>query len=247
MLFLHFQRASISKYISYRQETPPRHQVLEIVREIDTVGNINQDTFSHWKDLMSQHNRIVQRGERMVLLRQRVTNMNWIKFGCLDLFMLQMQSRYLAKLLDDFSSFGERVLRLIHESPASLFWVIGGQIIVEHTRWRRLCGQMMTLLHVLGVADPSSTQPQSGRWPDRDLLEAAAARVRGVFGRFAQADTSRPAVLSRPSRLPHSAAAEPPALQPRAAASDSEAGPEHLNSGSEAPAARRRPASRRFL
>ena len=194
MLFLHFQRASISKYISYRQETPPRHQVLEIIREIDTVGNINQDTFSHWKDLMSQHNRIVQRGERMALLRQRATNMNWIKFGCLDLFMLQMQSRYLAKLLDGFSSFGERVLQIIQESPTSLIWTLGDEIGMERTSWSRLCAQMMTLLHVLGVADPSSTRLRLSPWPDRELLEAAAARTRRVFGRFARADTAMPSV-----------------------------------------------------
>ncbi len=46
----------------------------------------------------------------MLLLQYRIASMNWIKFERLDLFMLQMQSRYLAKLLDHFSSFGERVL-----------------------------------------------------------------------------------------------------------------------------------------
>ena len=228
-LFLHFQRASIIKHISYRHEKLPRQQVMEIIREIETAGNFNQDTLGHWKTWMTEHNRIVERGERMMLMQCRATNLRWIKYRRLDLFMLQMQSRHIAGLLDDFSSFGERVLLLIHESPASLFWVIGGQIVVEHTRWRRLCGQMMTLLHVLGVADPF---PRQSRWPDRDLLEAAAARARGVFGRFAQADTSRPTVLSpRVSRHPRSDAAgprrrrrevlEPPGLPPREAVPDS--------------------------
>ena len=194
MLFLHFQRASISKYISYRQETPPRQQIIEIIKGIDTAGNINQDTFSHWKDLMSEHNRIVERGEQMMLLRIRAANMKWIKFGCLDLFMLQMQSRYLAKLLDEFSSFGERVLLLIQESPTSLFWTLGHQIGVELTSWSRLCGQMMTLVHVLGVADPSFERLRLSPWPDRELLEAAAARAKRVFGRFALADTAMPSV-----------------------------------------------------
>ena len=191
---------------------------------------------------MSEHNRLVERGERMKLLQCSTNKLNWIKFQNLDLFMLQMRSGYLAKLLDDFSSFGERVLRLIQVAPALLFWVIGGQIVVERTRWRKFCEQMMTLLHVLGVAGPSSARPLLRPWPDRDLLEAAAARASGIFGRFACADTAAPSVCAPPSRHPHSAAARrtraakrrredsepPPGLPPRAAASGSPAGPDPL-------------------
>ena len=203
-LFLHFQRASISKYISYYRERIPRQQVMMVIKEFDTVGNFNQDTLGHWKELMAEHNRIVERGERMLLLQGR-RKMDWLKFRCLDLFMLQMQSCYLAKQLDGFSSFGERVLWLIQESPSSLFWTIGGQIVVEQASWVRLCAQMMTLLHVLGLADPSSARLQLRPWPDRALLEAAAARARGVFGRFARADTSMPSVRALLSRHRHRA------------------------------------------
>jgi hypothetical protein len=46
------------------------------------------------------------------------------------------------------------------------------------------------------VHGPSSARLRLRPWPDRDLLEAAAARARGVFGRFARrrADTSIPSV-----------------------------------------------------
>jgi hypothetical protein len=189
ILFLHFQRASITKYISYGHNRLPRKQVNKIIKEIDTAGNFNQETFIRWRDLMSEHNSIVERGERMMLLQYRAKN---IKFRCLDLFMLQMQSRFMAKLLDDFSSFGERVLQLIQDSPASLYWTLGGHILMERTSWSRLCSQMMTLLHVLGMADPSSARLRLRTWPDRELLEAAAARARGIFGRFARADTAKP-------------------------------------------------------
>jgi hypothetical protein len=194
MLFLQFQRASITKHISFHKNRLPREQVMAIIKEAETAGNINQNTLNHWNDLMSEHNQIVERGERMMLQQCRSTSMGWLKFRCLDLFMLQMQSRYLAKLLDDFSSFGGRVLRLIQESPASLFWAIGGQILVERTGWIRLCTRMMTLLHVLGVADPTSARLRLTPWPDRELLQAAAARARGVFGHFARADTAMPTV-----------------------------------------------------
>jgi hypothetical protein len=235
-LFRNFQRASITKYISYCQERLPRQQAMEIIREIDTAGNFNQDTLAYWKEWMSEHNRIVERGERMMLLQGRKTNMNWIKFWSLDLFMLQMRSGYMAELLNDFSRFGERVLQLIEASPNFLFWGIGGQIVVERTRWCRLCAHVMTLLHVLGVAD-SSARPQRTPWPDRDLLEAAATRARGVFGRFACADISTPAVRAAPFRHPQRAEprrraparrredSAPASLPPRVAVSDSTAGP----------------------
>jgi hypothetical protein len=73
-----------------------------------------------------------------------------------------------------------------------LFWTIGGQIVAERTSWCRLCAQMMTLLHVLGMDDQSSAQMRLRPWPDCDLLQAAAARARGMLGRFARADTSMP-------------------------------------------------------
>jgi hypothetical protein len=204
-LFFHFQRASISKYISFYRERVPRRQILEIIKESATVVNFNQDTLGHWREMMSEHNSIVERGERMKLLQFRVlkmscrvSTMSWIQFQCLDLFMLQMQSRYLARLLDEFSSFGERVLRLMQESPTSLLWTIGGQIVVERESWCSFCSQMMTLLHVLGMADPSRLRLSP--WPDRELLEAAALRASGVFGWFARADTTMPSVRALLSR-----------------------------------------------
>ena len=199
MLFLHFKKASISNFISFSQGRVPCDEIKKIIREFDTVGNINQDELRQWKDLMTEHNRIIERGERMLLL-QNIKSLSWIKFQNLDLFMLQTQSRRLATLLECFSSFGERVLRLIQESPASLIWVIGEQVVVERTSWCRLCSQMMTLLHVLCLADPSSVRLRLRPWPDRELLEAAAARARGVFGRFARADTAVPSMRALPSR-----------------------------------------------
>ena len=60
MLFLHFQRASIVKYISFREERLPRKHIIGFIKEIDTAGNFNRDTLENWKDLMSEHNRIIE-------------------------------------------------------------------------------------------------------------------------------------------------------------------------------------------
>ena len=199
----------------------PLAEIQEIIQEFESIGTFDQTTLSHWNDLMSEHNRTISRGERMQLPPCSATNMDWIKFRSLDLFMLRMQGMYLAKLLADFSSFGERVVRLIQESPTSPCWVIGGPLVVERMRWYQLCYQMMTLPHVLGVADQPSVR-QRRPWPDRDLLEAAAARARGVFGSFARADTAMPSIRARIGPTP-AAAAEPPSRTAKRRQDDSAA------------------------
>ena len=49
-------RASIVKYISFREERLPRKHIIGFIKEIDTAGNFNRDTLENWKDLMSKHN-----------------------------------------------------------------------------------------------------------------------------------------------------------------------------------------------
>ena len=244
----------------------PWDEVKDMIQEFDSVGTFNQTTLRHWNDLMSDHNRTISRGERMLLLPCSANNAGWIKFRCLDLFMLRMQGVYLANLLADFSSFGERVVRLIQESPASPCWVIGGPLVVERTRWYQLCEQMMTLLHVLGMADPPSARQRRRPWPDRDLREAAASRARGVFGSFARADTAMPSIRARIGPTPAAAAgprsraakrrredSAPACPPPRAACARAKGdpepgprGPQHLRqqrSVAPAAAARSRPAA----
>ncbi len=141
---------------------------------------------------MLEHNRIIERGQRMKL-QHGPKNLDRMKFSCVDLYMLQMQSKHISSLLDAFSSFGERVLILIRESPAALFWIVGGPILVERVSWCRLCAHVMGLIHALGMGyQPFQLEP----WPDWALLEAAIARAAGIFGLFARADAAAPSIRS---------------------------------------------------
>ncbi len=58
--------------------------VMLIIKEVDTVGYFNQDTLGHGKELIAEHNRIVERGEWMMLL-QGSRKMDWLNFQCLDI------------------------------------------------------------------------------------------------------------------------------------------------------------------
>ncbi len=97
--------------------------------------------------------------------------------------------------------------------------------MVENTSWCRLCAQMMTLLHVLGVTDKSSARLQLRPWPNRELLEAAAAAGLGVFGLFARADASMPSMRALVSHAPPAPSARNrPAAAAAAAAPGGRAG-----------------------
>jgi hypothetical protein len=215
LLFSRFHRASLSRFVSFARNRLPRELIKELVVEMGTVGYINHDVMCQWNDSMLEHNRIIERGERMRLLPGRKSLLR-MKFSCVDLYMLQMQSKLLANLLDNFSSFGERVLQLIHESPAALFWMVAGPILVERESWCRLCSQIMALLHALGMSEEHAARLELSPWPERAVLEAAAARAAGVFGLFARADATAPSVralLSPAVRVCHAACDVPPAAE----------------------------------
>ena len=185
VLFCELQKASISRYISFSKQMLPRNKVKMFIREMQTVGYINKDMLKHWKVLMQEHNRILARGERLGLCSVPMKARS-LTMSSLDMYMVQMQSRYLAEILDDLTSFGERVIKRIGGSPMSLLWVISGPILVERRSWVRFCQQMMSLLHSMGMdgfADKLHLDP----WPDRERLESSALRARQVFEIFASA------------------------------------------------------------
>ncbi len=195
MIFSCFQRASLSRYISFSHSRLLRTEIKELVVEVGVVGFVNQDVLRRWSSMMLEHNRIIERGQRMKL-QHGPKNLDRLKFSCVDLYMLQMQSKHIANRLDAFSSFGERVLLLIRESPAALFWIVGGPILVERLSWCRLCAEVMALIHALGMGDQQAPPLQLSPWPDRALLEAAITRATGVFGLFARADAAAPSIRS---------------------------------------------------
>jgi hypothetical protein len=210
LLYCCLQKAALIRHISFQRQRIPVEQIKQLLPEMMTVGFINLETRNCWKNLMIEHNRILKRGER-VHLQARIHHFNvlWIKFASLDLYMLQMHSRYLSKLLDDLSNFGDRVFAVIGNSPSARFWILESPIIIERASWVKLCANVMSLLRVLGVEARNGRRIELRPWPDRDLLEASASRARSLFGQFAQSDRSAATIsllLRRPAarepRLP---------------------------------------------
>ena len=196
-LFRELQKASISRYISFSERRMPRHRVKMLVREMQTVGYMSKKMLCHWKDLMQEHNRILSRGERLGLCSGAIKARSF-KMSSLDVYMLQMQSRYLAEILDDLTSFGERVVKRICESPRSSMWVISGPILAERHSWVRFCQQMMSLLHIMGLGRVGdfSNRMHLDPWPDRERLESSALRARHVFESFASARSEQPPIFA---------------------------------------------------
>ena len=194
MLFRAMQKASISRYISFSKERLPPDEVKALIKEMQTVGYINMSMLNHWRDLMREHNQILARGQRLGLSGRTINTKSRL-FSSLDLYMLQMQSKYLAEILDDFSRFAERVMRCIAESPASRMWVVSGAIIIERSSWMCFCQQVVSLLHTIGIHCPVS-KVRLDPWPDRKLLESSAARAQQMFGSFASAPPGLPTIFS---------------------------------------------------
>ena len=182
MLYRGLQKASLSRYISFSRGRVPREQIKRLLREFRTVGFINKEVLSDWNEMMSEHNRILDRGIRMALLNGQL-QARALKFSSLDHFMLQMQRKYIADILDDFTRFGEHVTGLINVSPNALMWHIAGPILVERRSWATFCRQMMNLLQIISTHDNLNLKRSD--WPDFELLACAIERARHIFGKFA--------------------------------------------------------------
>ena len=182
MLFRVIQRLSICRYLSFARERLAPANVKILIKEMKKVGYINISMLNHWIELMDEHNRILARGQKLGL-SGRTIQVRSRMISSLDMYMLQMQSKYLAEILDDFTSFGERVVKSIAKSPASIVWGVSGAIVMERGSWMRFCQQVMSLLQIIGVGNKAHFDA----WPDRELLEASAAHARRTFAPFAAA------------------------------------------------------------
>ena len=195
MLFLGFQRASLSDFLSFAENRLPRSQMCELIPEMEYIGYIRREIYSEWTDEMRYHNNILYRGYRMRLFPGR--SLQHLEFSSLDKYMLQMRGSYLAKMLNEFCRFGERVLDRVgevHDIP-DLIWIVDDLLMIERSNWIQLCRQIMNIMHVIGFRDKDFEQYHFKPWPDREILRNAAARVVRIFGRFATADIQGPSIL----------------------------------------------------
>jgi hypothetical protein len=119
-----------------------------------------------------------------------------LKFSCVDLYMLQMQSKHIASLLDAFSSFRERLFLLTRESPAALFWIVGDPSWWS-AAWCRLCayhGPHPRPRHGRPASAAASAQPMARLCPPGGRHRARHRRLWAVCA--ARADAATPSIRS---------------------------------------------------
>jgi hypothetical protein len=175
-LFQCFQRASLNRFISFKQHRLPRKTVKSLISHMQTIGYIDGDTLALWMEMMTEHNKILTRGERMNLIHSR-TKMCRLRYSSIGQYMVEMQCRYLAKILDEFADFGDQVLALHRTSPDALFWELKGSILMERISWCKLCTRVMSFVKVLKL-----NGSRTCTWPERDLLDLAVVRAEKIFG-----------------------------------------------------------------
>jgi hypothetical protein len=161
------------------------------------VGFIDDTIRKEWIGMMEAHNRTLKRGATMKLLPSCITEE--LQHSSLDLFMLQMESRHLAQILDHFSSFGEKLIEIIRDKPEALFWTLSGPIIVERIHWRELCTRVMGILRYIGFEEDDFTF-ELNLWPDREILRTSAITARKIFedGAYASDIASmRPTIMEQ--------------------------------------------------
>ena len=165
------------------------------------VGFIGDTIRKEWIGMMGAHNRILKRGATMKLLPSCKTED--LQHSSLDLFMLQMESRHLAQILDHFSSFGEKTRSVIITEPDALFWTLSGPIIVERIHWRELCTRVMGILRFIGFEEDDFTF-ELNLWPDREILRTSAKRARQTFEDGAYASdiaSTRPTIMEQHAKI----------------------------------------------
>ena len=141
---------------------------------------------SEWNLRMQTHNQALRRGERMCHgLGFRVKS---LLCPALNVFMLQIHSKAIAKALNSVTKFGERVVEQIQQDPSAPAWWLHRDLLIQGRHWMSLCGEVMHIVQLTGLADPggnmSPSTPDIDRWPDRDALEVAARSAASIFGPF---------------------------------------------------------------
>ena len=191
-LFDFLQAVSLSQYVSFQRNRLRKKRMKDLISQMKIVGYINKKTKSDWTQEMQLHNRVIARGMKLGM-NHTGDRMKWMEFLSLDIFMLQMHSQYLSKVLYALSEFGDSVLASMQANPGAPYWNLKGPIVIDKSNWCKLCRRVMALLQFLGL---DYARQSLSRWPDRSMLEAAAERAERLFGRFSAAKFSSLTIFS---------------------------------------------------
>ena len=174
-LFNHANAALISKYISYANSRLPYAELMRAFPEAENLRKLlNRQALLEWRESMRNHNRSIERGERMRLL-PTCKKLNHLKFRSLENYMLIMQSEVYIAALHSIASFGERVQKAKDRSQALGVWCIEMPFLITREKWTLMCKRIRSLIRTIRNLDAQDLCPNYAR------LEAATEKVVSVF------------------------------------------------------------------
>ena len=188
-LALYIHRCCLLRYISYAGRRLKKARVFKLLPGAREIAQ-NFPSVSELQQQLQTHNKSLLRGERMRL--DPKLKVQTLICPSLDVFVLQMHSRDVAKALNSLRMFGSRVVELIQQEPLASEWWLDRNLLVHQRDWKSLCVAVMRIIRLTGfgdsVSDPEGVivtpTPAIDRWPDRDLLESAARSASSIFGPF---------------------------------------------------------------
>jgi hypothetical protein len=177
----YFRSASILKAVSYSSARLTIQETVAIIPEIEIVEKyFHARSLEMWSAEMRRHRTLVSRGLSMGL--STVDRLDRLSFTSLDLFMARIQGHVLAKALDAYSTFAERVLDSISRDRDSMLWCVRGPIILTNDRWMNMCSAISNILKLLDCEDVAESNYP---WPNLRLIQDSSRRARQIFDKFA--------------------------------------------------------------
>jgi hypothetical protein len=148
-LFENCSKLSLSRYISHANCRLSDKLLLKMIPEAAKLKNLFWGK-SHveLRALMEEHNRIIGRGKKMMLLPIAST-LKHLKFSSLDSFILVMHSDILVDLLLALASFGRKVNRAIEEDKQDVVWCVEMPFFITRQSWLALSRRVKILIRLI--------------------------------------------------------------------------------------------------
>ena len=178
-LFEQVSAISISRYISYATYRLPKKALIKKFPEAAKLNLLfHPKALNEWRDMMRNHNRNINRGERMGLL-PACRSLQRLRFDSIDRYMLTMHGDAYVEALLSIASFGAKVQKARDANQGFYTdggWFIGMPFMIMPDRWAVLCKRVRML--VRGI---EAVLPSQDTGPHTDSLRHALHEVSKIF------------------------------------------------------------------
>jgi hypothetical protein len=183
------RKSSPFNHISFNGRRTSNSYVRDVIPEvIPFLMNFTKRSLEFWKEEMCIHNRIIQRGLKMGLLK----HIPQFHYFSLDKYLLHQHSKKLADVLQCHARFAEKVLHLIHVKPDACAWSFNDKLLIQRRDWQRLARCVLNLVKLLDDAEQFDDHAADSRWPHLDRLLVAKRQAARLYGTLALADDAVP-------------------------------------------------------